>query len=839
MARDLDKRLKETERLLKQGKAAAATRELRVLAEESAREPLVLNRIGDFLARVGQKDEALALFDRIAEEFSRSGFYPQAVAVLKKILRIESHHLNAVLLLGEVYVKQKVVAEARAFLLSAGDAYLRAKQLDAARQVYEKILALDPKEPLHRVRLAETRVLLGDPAGASADLIAAGEELLASGRPADGEKAFRRAGEISPDRPEPISGTARCLGRQGRADEAVALLEAASARPGVGPLLTGDLFVLYEQSGRGDKSRAFLTEDRAEALDDGALEEMVKVHAERGQSAEAWKRLDPLLERWAEYERFDRLLPLLERLARVEGQDVPALERLHRAQRLTGDRDGLGRTLENLVRAYWAHSMYAQASAALEELREVAPRSPLVAESISRRSLSDAPPSAPAVVSPQVSEARVGAPVSEPAAPAVPASSADREFVARHLAEAEAFRKYDLFEKAMEQVREVTRRFPGHAEGHEKAVELLRGRNDGDALRRALVAWAVARHASGDLAGALSVAEEAQRHGPLPDSERTELERLDLLGSGVKREFRPSAPVIRTPPPPPPREGQIVAAVPPEIGDETPEIEIVFDDGTRPALDGPEGMIPAPMGDAGIADAPSDSIEEIAFFLEQGMRAEAMERLATLRKQGFTGERIEELERRAALVGTTGAQTAIPRPPAHGDEIDVHSFSEALETEPEAPPTPEAPAAAEQGIDDVFAAFKEQVAAEVGSEDFRTHYDLGIAYKEMGLLEDAMSEFETATRSPDKFREACTMLGLCHRETGDLDQAARWYRTALEDPSASPEDLLGIRYDLAEVLAAQGDFDGALQMFGLVLAVDPNYRDVLDRVTALRSHRQL
>src|SRR6187399_2651386 len=138
MARDLDKRLRETERLLKAGKGAAATRELRALAEESARDPLVLNRIGDFLFRVGQKDEALALFDRIADEFARAGFYPQAVAVLKKILRSDPQHLAAVLLLGEVYGKQKLFADSRVLLQRAAQAYLQGKQHESARQAYAK-----------------------------------------------------------------------------------------------------------------------------------------------------------------------------------------------------------------------------------------------------------------------------------------------------------------------------------------------------------------------------------------------------------------------------------------------------------------------------------------------------------------------------------------------------------------------------------------------------------------------------------------------------------------------------------------------------------------------------
>lgn len=817
MARDLDKRLRETERLLKQGKSAAATRELRMLAEESARDPLVLNRIGDFLYRIGQKAEALSLFDRIAEEFTRAGFYPQAVAVLKKILRSDPQHLVALLLLGEVYAKQKLFADSRVLLLRAAQAYVHAKQFDLARQVYVKLVAVDPKEPLHRVGLAETKILLNDGAGGAAELIAAGEDLVAAGRPQEGEKAFRRAAEIGPKRAEAFAGIARCLVLAGRNDEAVAFLEDASRRPVIGPMLTGDLFVLYERTGKTAEARRFLSDDRAEGLDDASIEGMVRVHVERGDAPEAWKRIDPLLTRWAEYERFDRLVPLLERLARIEGEEIPALERLHRALRIAKDREGLGRALEALVRAYWARSMHAQASAAMEELREVFPKSVLVAESLARRSLGDAPAApdaAPAVSAVERSKL------------ALPESQSDREFVAGHLAESDAFRRHDLHDKALEQVRAVLAKFPGHVEAHERAVAILRSRGDSDATRAALVALALTRNAAGDLAGALETAEEAQRQGPVAPADRAALESAGLLTPAKPAMPAPIAPVVR-----PSRSGPAARA-----DDDEPEIEILFDDGSAPG----QHVMPAPASKRRRGEAPDDSLEEVSFFLDQGMRDEALQRLAELRTLGYGGAKLEELERRASgsarPKGGAGSESSVLRL----DDGDLDSISQALEaalgTSTEAPLSPESPpAGTQEGIDDVFAAFKEQVAAEVGADDYRTHYDLGIAYKEMGLVDDAIGEFLTATRSPDKLRDACSMLGLCHRERGELDVALEWLRKAISAPGGSDSDEMGLRYEMADVLAASGDVSGALRAFGEILAVDPGYRDVVARVGSLRA----
>ena len=103
-----------------------------------------------------------------------------------------------------------------------------------------------------------------------------------------------------------------------------------------------------------------------------------------------------------------------------------------------------------------------------------------------------------------------------------------------------------------------------------------------------------------------------------------------------------------------------------------------------------------------------------------------------------------------------------------------------------------------------FAAFQESVSKEVDSEDFRTHYDLGIAYKEMGLFDEAIREFQHAGRSRDRFLDCCAMLALLFREKGMPDQAEEWYRRGLEAEGFLEGDYVGLRYELAELCAERG-----------------------------------
>jgi len=86
MAFDREKAFANAERLFKQAKAREAIDECRRIADDAPRDLLVLNRVGDLLARCGRPVEAIGYYEKIAEQFSASGFYPKAIAILKKIV---------------------------------------------------------------------------------------------------------------------------------------------------------------------------------------------------------------------------------------------------------------------------------------------------------------------------------------------------------------------------------------------------------------------------------------------------------------------------------------------------------------------------------------------------------------------------------------------------------------------------------------------------------------------------------------------------------------------------------------------------------------------------------
>jgi len=128
-------------------------------------------------------------------------------------------------------------------------------------------------------------------------------------------------------------------------------------------------------------------------------------------------------------------------------------------------------------------------------------------------------------------------------------------------------------------------------------------------------------------------------------------------------------------------------------------------------------------------------------------------------------------------------------------------------------------------------------------DDLETHYNLGVAYREMGLLDEAISEFQKVAKGSKKgeaFRYAmqcCTLLGLAFMEKSQPSIAAMWYERALEIPGLDQESILALRYDLGVAQELAGDIPAARQSFSQVYGMNIDYRDVAERLAALGKGR--
>jgi pilus assembly protein FimV len=250
----------------------------------------------------------------------------------------------------------------------------------------------------------------------------------------------------------------------------------------------------------------------------------------------------------------------------------------------------------------------------------------------------------------------------------------------------------------------------------------------------------------------------------------------------------------------------------------------------------------------------SEECDEASFFLDQGLTEEAREILETV-MIAFPGHqraaelmaRLEQMESGGDTAPTTEetdvATTQVPAvdpvdAPAERDAFDL-AAELAGDLDGLADNSP-APSSGEDdfqySVEEVFAEFKKGLEKVVKPEDVDTHYDLGIAYKEMGLTDDALGEFAVARKGSvgtKRELDCITMIGMLHGMRGEHAEAVKAFKEGLSSEHAKDEAAKALGFELALAYEAMGENGKALYHYQRVAKLDPKYRDVSSQVTRL------
>lgn len=141
----------------------------------------------------------------------------------------------------------------------------------------------------------------------------------------------------------------------------------------------------------------------------------------------------------------------------------------------------------------------------------------------------------------------------------------------------------------------------------------------------------------------------------------------------------------------------------------------------------------------------------------------------------------------------------------------------------------------DRDFSEMLAHFRQKVAENIEVEDSDSHYDLGLAFKEMGLLDEAIAEFQVALRGGANPLATLELLGQCFVEKSQHAVAERVLERALKLPNVSETDLVGVLYHLARAEEALGRPREAMEHYERVLTVDIRFRDTAQRLETLRA----
>jgi tetratricopeptide (TPR) repeat protein len=467
------------------------------------------------------------------------------------------------------------------------------------------------------------------------------------------------------------------------------------------------------------------------------------------------------------------------------------------------------------------------------------------------------------------------------------------EFVAERTAEADVFIKYGLVDKAIEQLSSVVSRYPDDIPTRRRLASLYGDEGKQSEAVEQLLAVATLHRQAGDSAAEQQVVALARQLAPTHPA----LARLGAAApaaaapapapaaGGFQISFDDEPAAAAPPPPAAPAAGgfeisfddeesaepapQLVAPVSapaPAVPAAAPaEFEIALDEDAAAessfeiSLDGgsEEAASPAPPAAFAAPAAPASSSDfeieveepagEIEISMDGGGGDFEMGAPAEESSLGFElATPAEEPPEAVAAIPAPAVPAAAPaaQPPAQaeseeglfGAEDDFFDFADEINKELESEGMTQVSREDDHSmtLEQIVAGIQKGVAAQVDQADYETHYNLGIAYKEMGLADEAIGEFQYASRDPALFLQCCILLGACFVEKGMPELAIQWYEKGKLAPSVTEEDRVALDYEIATCHEAAGDEGLALKGFMGIYSLNARYRDVSQRVSRLK-----
>jgi tetratricopeptide (TPR) repeat protein len=834
---DREKTLQAAQKYIEKKKYDRAIAEYQRIIQEDPNDARTLLKIGDLQARLQAYPEAIATYDRVGQYYASQGFALKAIAVYKQIRELIKKHSpdladrygHIVPKLAEIYQQLGLTSDALAAYDEVATRLQRGGRDREAIDVFRKMVALDPSNPLPHLRLAEACCRVQSLDEAIELFWKAAELLLGLGRREDALKVVERILHFRIDPRFARVAAELYLERGSREDGLQALAK---------------LQVCFQADPRD--------------LDTlGLLGRAFQCIGQEAKALEVYKEMARLAREQGKTDLYKQLLGHLRRVA-ADDEGVKALESVRAPSSSSPPPSNPSSSIPvTLGDSTVAAAEGPKSSAGGRTAPSLGPDILVVEER-----------------SEYVEEIGDG-----------PTNLDARAHARKAIVDADSFRKLRLFPKAIETLHIALEIDPRSIEIRARLREILIESGDRDGAITETVNLAALYLDRGDSAEAESLLREVMEiepthatalamleqvapgavgttettgtttsrghnaldtfdpDAPLPSYDLEEVGADQALHRGTTNTTGPKLLVVDEP------FGDSTAPPPADSVPPLPSFPLA-EGGTMPGdveideisvVEEPEQRAPISAD----VEALEEALDEAEFFAARGLfedaRAILQEQLKKSPKHRLVLERLREIEESLAASGASqtiersmlGAAASAPPEP----EDDVAASLGALD-QVEMPPdsvvsSQVTSSMGDVDVDQVFAKFKAGVRAQVAEADSATHYDLGVAYKEMGLFTEAITEFEAAARDPHRECMCFAMIGLIYLERNDLDRSAESYKKALSAQSKTVEQEMNLYYDLGTVYEMKGDAQDALYYFQKIARRDPGYRDVAERLSAL------
>ena len=249
-------------------------------------------------------------------------------------------------------------------------------------------------------------------------------------------------------------------------------------------------------------------------------------------------------------------------------------------------------------------------------------------------------------------------------------------------------------------------------------------------------------------------------------------------------------------------------------------------------------------------------LESVDFYIAQGYADIAVDTLEMLERQFGPNP---EIQARREKLAARDQQPEAPAVFEFGDteEVAATAVPEAITFDTEnayaslagdggnnVATTKPAATGIDAGLAELFEEFRAAEEGDEVREDFETHYNMGTAYKEMDLMDEAIQEFQTAASlvkagdGTSRYLQCCNMLGHCFVQKGMPEASVIWFKKGLQAPGHTEDEYQALRYELASAYEQLGDLKQAREFYTEVYGVDVSYREVAEKLSQLRQKQE-
>ncbi len=734
-------------KFIRQGKIHEAIAEYEKLLRRFPKDINLMKKLAALYEQAGRKQDAINVLLKLGHYFDSEGFKKQAIAIYKKLYQLDPAEINYAAKLADLYREIGFTVDAKNLYLKIAEFLTKKRRYNEALEFYRKLSEIDQnnikiKELLVNLYLNQRKKEEGVKI-----LLEIADLLFKQGRTEEALNYLKRAVTLRPDDTQALMMAKEFSERTGQPffEKLAKSLLKLSSNPVVKRLLAD----YYYTQNRLDEALTLYQELYEQNQKDGELrEKLANILMMKGDYGQAFQLLEPVVDSLISQKDYDGAIKILNQILKVNNSFEPALVKLAQIYEQSGKKNNLIAALSTLLEIYDARNEKEKMKSVLQKLLVLAPENFAFQERYAHLLEEE--------------------------------GAIERDvFVKEHLEEAEAYMKYQLWEKAEAEIEKILEKYPDCIDAKFKLLEiyvekgnLQKAKEFADKLR--LEIWGNSDYLKKLDTVLESLMAEKEAEKDLIDEDVIEIE-SELMEPDMVEEhnaetmfnFEDSEEVVK---------------------EMEAEVDRYFESESAESAEGEE-----------LSWNEEVEIEEVGDFNPPEFPEELE-----------VEPQVHELPKQEEV------------PPDSGEK-EVFDLSEVISQELEAIEGLSEEPTEENKEEQMIKEFREKVMTAISEEDYETHFNLGIAYMEMGMLDDAIAEFQIVARSKERRLEAYELLGKCLFEKGLFEEAISTLNRGLQEKGYPPEKYLGIMYMLATIYDKLGNQTRAQHYIDKIKEIDPDY----------------